>query len=192
MIKEYAFGLSNRHHFGDVQDVEKWIGMAQDTFMSLWDYDNHVIDYVKKKGTLASYDGMLYMPDEFILDVDGENPESARQKTNGLSILLNDPTGKNPVIQYDDEVTNLVGTRVNVLFVKKTSTTDGKEYSETFDLVPVVQETEHIIYTDDDVARLKKSVEKQYARKTATTTNGVGTVNLDTTTTATSDTELPF
>ena len=47
MIKEFAAGLANRHHFGDVHDIEKWTGMAQDTFMSLWDYDGHVIDYVK-------------------------------------------------------------------------------------------------------------------------------------------------
>ena len=55
----------------------------------------------------------------------------------GIISVLNDPTGKNPVIQYDDEVSNLVDTRVNVLFVKEASTTDGKEYSRTFDLVPV-------------------------------------------------------
>ena len=110
----------------------------------------------------------------------------------GIIDVLNDPTGKNPVIQYDDEVTNLVGTRVNVLFVKETSTTDGKEYSRTFDLVPVVQETEHITWTDDDVARLKNSIEKQYTKKTATTTNGVGTVTLDTTTTVAGDAEIPF
>ena len=110
----------------------------------------------------------------------------------GIIGVLNDPTGKNPVIQYDDEVTNLVGTRVNVLFIKETSTTDGKEYSRTFDLVPVVQETEHITWTDDDVARLKRNVEKQYAKRTATTTNGVGTVNLDTTTTVTGDADIPF
>ena len=90
MIKEYAFGLSNRHHFGDVSDFEKWTGMAQDTFMSLWDYDGHVVDYVKEKKTLASYDGMLYMPDEFLLDVDGENPDRAKQKAIGLTILLDD------------------------------------------------------------------------------------------------------
>ena len=90
MIKEYAFGLSNRHHFGDVSDVEKYGGMAQDTFMSLWDYDKHVIDFVKEKKTLSSYDGMLYMPDEFILDVDGTNPENAQDKAIGLSIMLDD------------------------------------------------------------------------------------------------------
>ena len=110
----------------------------------------------------------------------------------GIISVLQDPTGKNPVIQYDDEVTNLVGTRVNVLFVKEASKTDGKEYSRTFDLVPVAQETEHITWTDDDVARLKKGIEKQYTKKTATTTNGVGTVNLDTTTTVTGDAEIPF
>ena len=90
MIKEYAFGLANRHHFGDVADLENWAGMAQDTFMSLWDYDGHVVEYVKKNKTLSSYDGILYMPDEFILDVDGQNPENAKQKAIGLTILLDD------------------------------------------------------------------------------------------------------
>ena len=110
----------------------------------------------------------------------------------GIISVLNDPTGKNPVIQYDDEVTNLVGTRVNVFFVKTVSKTDGNEYSKVFDLVPVAQETEHLTWTDDDVARLKHGVEKQHAKKAATTVNGVGTVNLDTTTTVTGDAEVPF
>ena len=90
MIKEFAAGLANRHHFGDVHDIEKWTGMAQDTFMSLWDYDSHVVDYVKAKGTLSGYDGILYMPDEFILDVDGVNPKTARDKAIGLTIELDD------------------------------------------------------------------------------------------------------
>ena len=62
MIKEYAFGLSNRHHFGEANDMNKYAGMAQDTFMSLYDYDGYVIEYVKKHNSLASFDGMLYMP----------------------------------------------------------------------------------------------------------------------------------
>ena len=110
----------------------------------------------------------------------------------GIISVLNDPTGKNPVIQYDDEVTNLIDTRINVLFVKEVSKKDGKEYSKIFDLVPVVQETEHIIWTTDDVERLKKNVEKQYAKKTTNTTNGIGTVTVDTTTTSTGDAEIPF
>ncbi len=90
MIKEFAFGLNNRHHFADVNEVEKWFGMAQDTFMSLWDYDGYVSEYVKEKGTLSSYDGMLYMPDRFILDVDGSNPTKAQEACIGLTILLDD------------------------------------------------------------------------------------------------------
>ena len=110
----------------------------------------------------------------------------------GIISVLNDPTGKNPVIQYDDEVANLVNTRVNVLFIREKSTTDGKDYSKIFDLVPVVQETEHIVWSVDDVERLKKSVEKQYTKRTRTTPNGMGTVTLDTTTSTTGDADIPF
>ena len=110
----------------------------------------------------------------------------------GILGVLNDPTGKNPVIQYDDEVENLVGTRVNALFIKKHNTTTDKDYAEIYDLVPVVQETEHLTYTEDDVARLKKSVERQHSKRNTITTNGVGTVNLDTTTTVTGDADIPF
>ena len=110
----------------------------------------------------------------------------------GIISVLNDPTGKNPVIQYDDEVTNLVGTRVNAFFFKQKSTTDDKEYSRIFDLAPVVQETEHITWKVDDVDSLKHSVEKRYTKKHVTTNNVVGTVNVDTTTSTTSDVKIPF
>ena len=110
----------------------------------------------------------------------------------GIISVLNDPTGKNPVIQYDDEVTNLVGTRVNAFFYKRKSETDDKEYSRIFDLAPVVQETEHITWKADDVDSLKHSVEKRYTKKHVTNNNVVGTINVDTTTNATSDAEVPF
>ena len=110
----------------------------------------------------------------------------------GILGVLNDPTGKNPVIQYDDEVINLVGTRVNAFFYKRKSETDDKEYSRIFDLAPVVQETEHITWKADDVDSLKHSVEKRYTKKHVTNNNVVGTINVDTTTNATSDAEVPF
>ena len=110
----------------------------------------------------------------------------------GIISVLNDPTGKNPVIQYDDEVINLVGTHVNVLFVKEASKTDGKEYSRTFDLVPVVQETEHLTWTVDDVERLKKNVERQHAKKNTVTANGMDTVTVETVSTTTNDVDIPF
>ena len=90
MIKEFAFGTNNRHHFSDVNKLESYMNMAQDTFMSLYDYDDYVIDYVKEKRSLSGYDGIMYMPDEFILDVDGSNPENALEKLQGLLLLLED------------------------------------------------------------------------------------------------------
>ncbi len=110
----------------------------------------------------------------------------------GIISVLNDPTGKNPVIQYDDEVANLVGTRINALFVKKPGT-DGKEYSEVYDVVPVAQETEHLTYTEDDVARMKTRVEGRHAGKKSVKANVVGTVATETTsTTTTSNADIPF
>ena len=105
----------------------------------------------------------------------------------GILGVLKDPTGKNPVIQYDDEVINLVGTRVNALFVKKLNSETDKEYVEIYDLVPVAQETEHLTYTEDDVSRLKAKVEKRQSTKTVPSTNGVETVTPNT---ATAD--IPF
>ena len=90
MIKELAFGVNNRHHFVNEEKVSDWMNMNKDTFMSLWDYDEYVIEYTKKKQSLSGYDGMLYMPNELLLDVDGSNPDNARQKVIGLTILLKD------------------------------------------------------------------------------------------------------
>jgi len=90
MIKEIALGLRNRCHFHDSSTVGEWSGTAEDTFVSLWDYDEYVKEYTKKNNGLSAFDGMLYMPDEFLLDVDGANTEAARQSTIGLLILLKD------------------------------------------------------------------------------------------------------
>ena len=90
MIKEFAFGTHNRHHFAEVNKMGDYMNMAQDIFMSLYDYDEYVIDYVKEKRSLSGYDGIMYMPDEFILDVDGSNPENALEKLQGLLLLLED------------------------------------------------------------------------------------------------------
>ena len=90
MIREFAFGLSNRHHFMDSTDISKWMNVAKDTFHSLWEYDEEVTNYVKKKKSLSGYNGKIYMPDEYLLDIDGNNPEKARQKTIALTQLLED------------------------------------------------------------------------------------------------------
>ena len=90
MIREFAFGLANRHHFMDSTDIVKWQNIAKDTFHSLWEYDKEVVDYVRNKKSLSGYNGKIYMPDEFLLDIDGNNPELARQKTIALVKLLDD------------------------------------------------------------------------------------------------------
>ena len=93
MIKEFAFGLSQRHYFQDSGNVCDWMNIDKDTYMSLYDFDDSIKDYFSKNNTLSGFDGLVYIPDEFILDVDGtgENAlEDARQKALGLSILLDD------------------------------------------------------------------------------------------------------
>ena len=40
--------------------------------------------------SLSVFDGLIYMPDEFILDVDGSSPAKAQEYTQGLLIILKD------------------------------------------------------------------------------------------------------
>ena len=90
MIKEYALGITNRHHFKDSSDMSKWESMSKDIYMSLWDYDEYVIEYFNDNNTLSGFDGIIYMPDEFILDIDGDTPDKARDKTIALTFILDD------------------------------------------------------------------------------------------------------
>ena len=90
MVKEMAFSISNRGHFVDASQVPTWYGTNKDTFMSLYDYDDYVKEYVKRKGKLSGFDGKIYIPAEFLLDIDGDTVDIARQQTVGLTILLND------------------------------------------------------------------------------------------------------
>ena len=88
MIKEFAFGTSNRHHFQDANSISNWQGIDNNTFCSLYDYDDYVKEYYGKNKSLSGFDGLIYMPDEFILDVDGSSMLNARKKLLDLLILL--------------------------------------------------------------------------------------------------------
>jgi len=93
MIKEFAFGLAQRHYFQDSSEVCNWMNIDKDTYMSLYEFDDSIKDFYAKKHTLSGFDGLVYIPDEFILDVDGKDKndlENARQKTIGLLMLLDD------------------------------------------------------------------------------------------------------
>ena len=37
----------------------------KDTFMSLYDYDDYVRDFVKRTGKLSGFDGKIFIPSEF-------------------------------------------------------------------------------------------------------------------------------
>ena len=88
MIREFAFGFSNRHHFMDSNKSEKWEYLSKDTFVSLFAYDTDVIEYYEENRTLSGYDGQIYMPSEFLLDVDGNDVLTAKYKTGKLLKIL--------------------------------------------------------------------------------------------------------
>ena len=82
----------------------------------------------------------------------------------GIMDVLKDPTGKNPVIQYDDDASFLIGKSINVFFYKETQT--GNNYTRMLDdVAPVEQETEKLSYTESDVASLKKLAETSYQKR---------------------------
>ena len=81
----------------------------------------------------------------------------------GIIGVLQDPTGKHPVIQYDDEPKGLVGKAVNIYMYKENKT--GENYSRIFDsIAPVVQEGEHQSFTTTDVDSIKASVQKRVVK----------------------------
>ena len=89
MIREYAPSLSNRGHFLTENEVSKMRG-GRDKFMSLFCYDESVKEYVKEKGKIAGYKGIVYLSGEHIIDVDGNEFDEAKEKAEKvLKILIN-------------------------------------------------------------------------------------------------------
>ena len=88
MIKEFAFGINKRHHFHDANRYGEFMGIHHDTFCSLYDYDKSVVEYFSANKTLSGFNGCIYIPEEFILDVDGPKFDKAIEKAQKLSILL--------------------------------------------------------------------------------------------------------
>jgi len=88
MIREYAFGFADRHHFDTTDKASLWYYVARDTFVSLFGYDKDVVEYFNKHKSLSGFDGKIYMPDEFLLDVDGTDIATARMKALSLGKLL--------------------------------------------------------------------------------------------------------
>ena len=86
----------------------------------------------------------------------------------GIVAKLDDPSGKKPLLQYDDDEKGLIGKQVNIYIYKETKTGNG--YSRILDrIAPVAQVGEHLTYTQKDVEGIKKSCEKAYERKVQAT-----------------------
>ena len=60
MIKEFAFSLSKRHYFQEASEESNWHNIDNDTFMSLYEYDDYVKEFFASKKTLSGYDGLIY------------------------------------------------------------------------------------------------------------------------------------
>ena len=88
MIREFAFSYSDRHHFYPSDKANSFDYTANDTFISLYGYDAYIIDFFKNVRSLSGFDGKIYMPKEFILDIDGETVDIAKDKTLELLKLL--------------------------------------------------------------------------------------------------------
>ena len=107
----------------------------------------------------------------------------------GIIEKLDDPTGKKPILQYDDDVVNLVGKRINAFIFK-----NQEGYNKFFDTIaPVEQEGEHYSFTADKVTALKSSVEKNFSKsnKSNHLTNGTVLKGTPVTHTASSE-DIPF
>ena len=97
----------------------------------------------------------------------------------GIISVLKDPTGKRPVIQYDDEASGLVGKSINCYFYKEQGK-DGKTYARAFeDIAPVVQKGEHLSYTEEQVSGIKTSVENRVQKIQDKSKNGTSNVTDD-------------
>lgn len=79
MIREFAYGFSRRHHFQPSNKMQDWMYIAKDVFISLYAYDKDVIEYVQKHKRLSGYNGAIYMPKEYLLDVDGDSVDIAQK-----------------------------------------------------------------------------------------------------------------
>lgn len=88
MIREFAFSYSDRHHFFDSSKKSSFENTAKDTFISLYGYDSYAIKFFEGTKSLSGFDGKIYMPKEFLLDVDGGTVENAKAKTIELLKLL--------------------------------------------------------------------------------------------------------
>ena len=157
--------------------------------------------WTNPKGEVRRYIDLLFdgYPDNMNLRIyEAKNSETGeefklvnlfRYAMAGIIDKLDDPTGKKPILQYDDDVVNLVGKRINAFIFK-----NQEGYNKFFDTIaPVEQEGEHYSFTADKVDALKVSAEKNFAKSNKSNHITNGTIPKGTPVTHTpSNEDIPF
>ena len=144
------------------------LGNKLDTYMSLWEYDEEVKKYYSEKKTISNYNGKIYIPKEFILDVDGQNPRMAQNKAIGNVVTSSKDLIPNKVRDFASEAGKKMSEKVQRTFeskikerdeatenaIKELNKTANEFEKENADLIEVKEEFEK------DVEYLFKSLNK--------------------------------
>ena len=102
----------------------------------------------------------------------------------GIISVLDDPTGKRPIIQYDDNPEGLVGKSLSIYLHPDPKKPQYNKISN--DPAPVAGKYEHMTFTEDAVNGIKAGAEKRlkaYLAKTPV---------VPTTETTTQNADIPF
>ena len=110
----------------------------------------------------------------------------------GILAILDDPSGRKPIIQYDDDIKHLIDKVVNIYIHPDHKNT---KYNRIFrECAPVAGQYEHQNFTKDRVDSIKRSVEYRYNKwleRAKPSSNGMPTSN-DAVHTREMDAKVPF
>ena len=110
----------------------------------------------------------------------------------GILAILDDPSGRKPIIQYDDDIKHLIDKVVNIYIHPDPKNT---KYNRIFrECAPVAGQYEHQNFTKDRVDSIKRAVEYRYNKwleRTKPSSNGMPTSN-DAVHTREMDAKIPY
>ena len=106
----------------------------------------------------------------------------------GIISVLDDPTGKRPIIQYDDSTDGLIG---KTIFIYVHPDPKNDKYTRILnECAPLPGEYEHMSYTEDASNGIKASVVKRY--KAYMQKRMANNVSVSTSDTSDLSTDVPF
>ena len=106
----------------------------------------------------------------------------------GIISVLDDPTGKRPIIQFDDDANGLVGKTISIFLYTDPKNEKYKRINS--ECAPIPGKYEHMTFSEEAVNGIKASIEKRL-------TNYLAKVKANNVNTSTSDTnnlaaDIPF